>query len=302
MGVVDDGLTPALAGSTPALRGVDDLTRTHPRSRGEHSRRDSDEGVRKDSPPLSRGAQLHWHAGGHRVGLTPALAGSTRRPDLAPRPEWTHPRSRGEHPTARRGTATASDSPPLSRGAPQWRQCVASTMGLTPALAGSTVRTLPSPGEEGTHPRSRGEHNRVDADLAPGQDSPPLSRGALGGGLAPGAGFGLTPALAGSTRTASGRSRRSGTHPRSRGEHAWVPAARVPPADSPPLSRGAHRVQRADGEVLGLTPALAGSTGTPPTMRRSSRTHPRSRGEHLQHAGEDGPGTDSPPLSRGARG
>ena len=194
----------------------------------------------RDSPPLSRGARGDFLLGPGHIGLTPALAGST--PCLRRRaPEaWTHPRSRGEHAATSCSGPGTSDSPPLSRGAHLACGGARLRLGLTPALAGSTGPGSISPRPFWNHPRSRGEHKLAGRPLPNYRDSPSLSRGARFLCGRPGPCPGLTPALAGSTRPRCRPMPRSGTHPRSRGEHLGVVIAVARAADSLPLSRGAR--------------------------------------------------------------
>ncbi len=254
------GLTPARAGSTPTRWFGSPTTGTHPRSRGEHTDRPLPHTPVEDSPPLARGARLNPGCRHAAQGLTPARAGSTSSVRCGRAPPWTHPRSRGEHRRAPDSTSTASDSPPLARGAPHPSRSRPRGRGLTPARAGSTSRpTVGSPGT-GTHPRSRGEHPCIEAEVCGWWDSPPLARGARGVGGGHRVDAGLTPARAGSTRGQSHAAPLFRTHPRSRGEHAYSLAGQSGVLDSPPLARGA-RVQPC-GAVRGsgLTPARAGST------------------------------------------
>ena len=152
-----------------------------------------------------------------------------------------------------------------------------------------------------THPRSRGEHSVTGVSPPSGGDSPPLSRGARAGPSSCRVVSGLTPALAGSTRTPRPPSRTSWTHPPlSRGARrpdlGLHPGQRLTPG-----SRGEHRVPVPGlEEVGGLTPALAGSTWRRSCWSSCRWTHPRSRGEHSPSSDYSYSRQDSPPLSRGA--
>ncbi len=90
---------------------------------------------------------------------------------------------------------------------------------------------------------------------------------------------------------------------------------------SPPRSRGAQRLSRAEEDLAGITPAFAGSTiagylpgdsdwdhprvrgehGAPVGPRPFGGDHPRVRGEHVIRPAPDLPEGGSPPRSRGAR-
>ena len=52
-----NGLIPAHAGSTDVPAAEEVFARAHPRSRGEHSKREGKENTKMGSSPLTRGAQ-----------------------------------------------------------------------------------------------------------------------------------------------------------------------------------------------------------------------------------------------------
>ena len=92
-----DGIIPACAGSTLLQPGPGQPRGDHPRVRGEHSSPVSGWRLNPGSSPRARGAQgplVPRAAGG---GIIPACAGSTLEDDIAVRPQWDHPRVRGEH-------------------------------------------------------------------------------------------------------------------------------------------------------------------------------------------------------------
>ena len=91
------------------------------------------------------------------------------------------------------------DSPPLARGAPIDIEPVLALGGLTPARAGSTSSSVRVTSMPRTHPRSRGEHDRLQYHCVHRWDSPPLARGARVEQRVPVGAPGLTPARAGST-------------------------------------------------------------------------------------------------------
>ena len=90
-------------------------------------------------------------------------------------------------------------------------------------------------------------------------------------------------------------------HPRSRGEHAWASDGISNGVGSSPLARGARTHQEEPGAVRRLIPARAGSTVRPPSRRRCSWAHPRSRGEHVVSQTVTVPSGGASPLARGAR-
>ena len=251
------GLTPARAGSTATPTDCQSECRTHPRSRGEHVDSLRDGSRLSDSPPLAREALAHPPVGFLQPGLTPARAGSTRTATPRTPPRWTHPRSRGEHDGRCQGQCDGRDSPPLARGAPRLSTPVRGVDGLTPARAGSTTGVAKVSATEGTHPRSRGEHNRqTEADQAD-KDSPPLARGAPGGAGPAHVQQGLTPARAGSTPcggedktgAVSARSARPGSN-----GHSWCARGhQVPSVEVGSVAGGA------EGRVASSSPVRSTS-------------------------------------------
>ena len=127
----------ALSGRSP--RG---LARAHPRSRGEHAAERWGRGVDDGSSPLTRGALnvllgFTWHGG-----LIPAHAGSTHTRRINSLTGWAHPRSRGEHKVETITAERRSGSSPLTRGAPPQLFRSSQRVGLIPAHAGSTWRSV----------------------------------------------------------------------------------------------------------------------------------------------------------------
>ena len=92
------GIIPAYAGSTPTTSGQVGGEGDHPRIRGEHLSTCINYPLVLGSSPHTRGARLakvprvgpHW--------IIPAYAGSTRPGRSDRKPQWDHPRIRGEHP------------------------------------------------------------------------------------------------------------------------------------------------------------------------------------------------------------
>ena len=91
------GRFPARAGSTSGPSSSSPKCRDHPRSRGEHLRRNRLLHAASGSPPLARGAHVYAEQRDRQGGITPARAGSTRIWLVVSRTRMDHPRSRGEH-------------------------------------------------------------------------------------------------------------------------------------------------------------------------------------------------------------
>lgn len=87
------------------------------------------------------------------------------------------------------------------------------------ALRASAQEDLRTKLLDADHPRGRGEHAWKDVDALYERGSSPQARGALRQHALRQSAFGIIPAGAGSTSTASAGSSRTSDHPRGRGEH-----------------------------------------------------------------------------------
>ena len=150
------------------------------------------------------------------------------------------------------------------------------------------------------HPRSRGEHPRLDYVPRLELGSSPLARGARTPWESKTAAMGLIPARAGSTAPLRRCLSPRRAHPRSRGEHAKPVNITGGIKGSSPLARGARTLAYNHPHNTGLIPARAGSTPQRRYAPRPARAHPRSRGEHCQWVNVTSDSLGSSPLARGA--
>ena len=112
-------LIPARAGNTTSELVMYAMNSAHPRSRGEHQKTNTANGL------------VSW--------LIPARAGNTPRTSAESPPTPAHPRSRGEHSRKPAIDRLVIGSSPLARGTLA-RRCISSaTMRLIPARAGNTT-------------------------------------------------------------------------------------------------------------------------------------------------------------------
>ena len=187
---------------------------------------------------------------------------------------------RGEHPSPCHLLSLIAGSSPHARGAHEREGILSLFRGIIPACAGSTVspRAVEARGRD--HPRMRGEHCAPPPRWSQNPGSSPHARGALYEGWGAWVGFGIIPACAGSTPTRRARRGRGKDHPRMRGEH-FEPSAffRASPGSSP-HARGAPSTRTKPERTHGIIPACAGSTWDGSRPSRTTRDHPRMRGEH----------------------
>ena len=165
-----------------------------------------------------------------------------------------------EKPTRLSPASTASGSPPHGRGK------AASFIGgtwerrITPAWAGKNPWRSVSYRCCGDHPRMGGEKGEYDTDSDNDTGSPPHGRGkGVVNGRA-GLLVGITPAWAGKSMTAPGRSSRTGDHPRVGGEKAENLLPEICLPGSPPRGRGKACTARRRAALHGITPAWAGKS------------------------------------------
>ena len=149
----------------------------HPRSRGEHDSHAPVSEVQLGSSPLARGTWLRWYAPNERARLIPARAGNITMLMMTSCTTAAHPRSRGEHYQAHELPLHYEGSSPLARGtyisASQRRE----TSRLIPARAGNMLNISLSQRLSAAHPRSRGEHQLIQALHNLSVGSSPLARG-----------------------------------------------------------------------------------------------------------------------------
>ena len=251
------------------------------------------------SPPLTRGPPSGSTASPPGLRITPAHAGTTILGYGSYQLLEDHPRSRGDHLDSPNHSKHALGSPPLTRGPLGLNSTLIGKDGITPAHAGTTSRGEGDSVRGQDHPRSRGDHFAEALEALPAGGLPPLTRGPqFAVGKNP-ASVGITPAHAGTTSRRAPRYRSPQDHPRSRGDHQFIPFRFSKHRGSPPLTRGppGRVLQRCAADRI--TPAHAGTTPPHRSQYINPLDHPRSRGDHqgmyicpLAMSG-------SPPLTRG---
>ena len=213
------GLIPTHAGKTTVTMRARSTSRAHPRPRGDNAANSRQSSLVTGSSPLTRGKRQQDRHRQAAPRLIPAHTGKTAARDRQARPNWAHPRSRGENPLITAATVISWGSSPLTRGKPGPSARRFRGGRLIPAHAGKTRLRSPWARRCRAHPRSRGE-NWSAPKLAVGQSgSSPLTRGKLHSCSSFELHAGLIPAHAGKTPRTPWRRRRSRAHPRSRGEN-----------------------------------------------------------------------------------
>ena len=129
--------------------------------------------------------------------------------------------------------------------------------------------------------------------------SPPLARGILNFHNPYVSSPRITPACAGNTMEEFYKQNMTEDHPRLRGE--YKPKFKIFKCSrgSPPLARGIQGITRGKQHRGRITPACAGNTHSLSLSIRSSKDHPRLRGEYHQLFSQIRILIGSPPLARG---
>ena len=252
----------------------------HPRSRGENWALGARHVEARGSSPLTRGKHGNTMPLGALIGLIPAHAGKTPRPQAKLGDLRAHPRSRGENARLSMQGWSKSGSSPLTRGKPVFGLEVYPGTRLIPAHAGKTFRSFLSVCRGRAHPRSRGE-NCFDVGAVGGfVGSSPLTRGKRLQRLPIGQLQRLIPAHAGKTKATRSPRHTYPAHPRSRGENCASSAHHIQFHGSSPLTRGKPQSAAWGRDLRRLIPAHAGKTRSVRRRAGHLRAHPRSRGEN----------------------
>ena len=171
-------IIPAYAGSTTASLPSAGRVADHPRIRGEHASWPETATRSPGSSPHTRGALREGDSAYRMLGIIPAYAGSTFGTHRVPIDVSDHPRIRGEHRWRHHDRLPAPGSSPHTRGAPTVQVAAVQRPRIIPAYAGSTLPHSGWGGDDGDHPRIRGEHKMSRAFFLASSGSSPHTRGA----------------------------------------------------------------------------------------------------------------------------
>ena len=140
--------------------------------------------------------------------------------------------------------------------------------------------------------------------LLPSQEhtgSPPHARGRRSGSTCLNMSYRITPACAGKTTMRARPCKTKTDHPRMRGEDVEESVGGLLQLGSPPHARGRLDVTKGDIDYERITPACAGKTIRRVSSLKSSKDHPRMRGEDLSFRTVARSVRGSPPHARGRR-
>ena len=200
----DSGITPACAGKmhTQAVRRG--RTRDHPRVCGENAYASCAPGSYQGSPPRVRGKYNGGIVNNTATGITPACAGKMHSRPRRSYPARDHPRVCGENDDSYPRAHVRLGSPPRVRGKSLFALVKTVEGRITPACAGKILTTPAIRCPIVDHPRVCGENMGGASKKEASPGSPPRVRGKWDGDYMDKRSFGITPACAGKTRSATG--------------------------------------------------------------------------------------------------
>ena len=171
--------------------------------------------------------------------------------------------------------------------------------GFIPAHAGKTFCVPAIRAWTRAHPHSRGGNRTPAGNGLASSGSSPLTQGKRLFQVGGGAHCRLIPAHAGKTARWPCAWSSRWTHPRSRGENAFMPSPSLSSSGSSPLTRGKRQQGGHAQAAARLIPAHAGKTLTRRGWRRRFGDHPHPRGENKQLLVAAASQHGSSPLTRG---
>ena len=170
-------------------------------------------------------------------------------------------------------------SPPRGRGKVIAQRHALFGVGITPAWAGKSQSSFRAVLLHGDYPRVGGEKGSYRWVIKSVKGSPPHGRGKVRGRKPFLQEPWITPAWAGKSMTAPGRSSRTGDHPRVGGEKNNHIIDNQYGKGSPPRRRGKGGKSFTGNMFTRITPAWAGKRGRFAERKAPSWDHPRMGGE-----------------------
>ena len=314
------GIIPARAGFTRLLIRPPSRAMDHPRSRGVYSVYSGAEWFSWGSSPLARG--LPWNQATTTIttGIIPARAGFTASAPPRSRCASDHPRSRGVYAVKGLSHPLEMGSSPLARGLLTVMSDRPWSVGIIPARAGFTSRTMEAIWSlHGSSPLARGLRGAIPSvrrgsriiparagftpagvlAVAEVAGSSPLARGLPPLPMSRAAACRIIPARAGFTTWSGTGVTKHADHPRSRGVYDMMIVEDLSRLGSSPLARGLRVAELEAANATRIIPARAGFTGPASTCHSRSQDHPRSRGVYFMDDFRTQIPVGSSPLARG---
>ena len=190
------------------------------------------------SPPHTRGQVFEHQAVIPVIRITPAHAGTRNSDRVRRTTDKDHPRTRGDKLGIVIAIGVAKGSPPHTRGQGRSHYHFARRDRITPAHAGTSCTQTEQISVMEDHPRTRGDKLLSRALYIAIVGSPPHTRGQERGGATNMVIIRITPAHAGTSKSADVGQYQSKDHPRTRGDKLQSKLQKTRRRGSPPHTRG----------------------------------------------------------------
>ncbi len=292
---------PACAGNTAPKARWRTRSTVHPRVCGEHDQVFSDIAAPRGSSPRVRGTHTGTGYGNCLGRFIPACAGNTPSDCANARSASVHPRVCGEHVRWVERVIGSDGSSPRVRGTHDRVQHDAAPVRFIPACAGNTHSAVRENPDQPVHPRVCGEHISSSSDDRVVGGSSPRVRGTLQATACRIIKHRFIPACAGNTPAAAHERVSESVHPRVCGEHAAVGGRAAQNYGSSPRVRGTRDLAARFRPADRFIPACAGNTGEYRYFSPVFSVHPRVCGEHVNATQNLSPPFGSSPRVRGTR-
>ena len=140
--LINAGITPACAGTTPDHLSPVFRVEDHPRVCGNHPNLSLPCGIVPGSPPRVREPPAVHQHGFQFLRITPACAGTTAYRWSYTANSWDHPRVCGNHSSSTLTRSRQRGSPPRVREPLLYKILTTAITGITPACAGTTEQAI----------------------------------------------------------------------------------------------------------------------------------------------------------------
>ena len=211
--------------------------------------------------------------------ITPAHAGKSASPCSCSDPCGDHPRPCGEKFNRLTEDIELEGSPPPMRGKAVRSIDQRKAVGITPAHAGKSRRSMRATTKCKDHPRPCGEKTGVGRSVPIMVGSPPPMRGKVHHADMPPCRPRITPAHAGKSKGKALAKPCGWDHPRPCGEKSSYSPCLVAAVGSPPPMRGKGILELTGTASIRITPAHAGKSLLLLAVFFGHEDHPRPCGE-----------------------
>ncbi len=277
---------PACAGNALSVACLSIVLAVHPRVRGERAFVTREFPRSAGSSPRARGTLFPSPQKFQPQRFIPACAGNATSLTGAVAAGAVHPRVRGERGFVKNKEVTIHGSSPRARGTRCGRDGCRRATRFIPACAGNALKEKRPSWIVSVHPRVRGERMPLRSGKSRATGSSPRTRGTRELWHVKRRGPRFIPACAGNAHPSRPARPARSVHPRVRGERPAPAYIPLCRAGSSPRARGTPHRGDTGNAARRFIPACAGNAAIRARAGRRSPVHPRVRGERSAEAAE----------------